>query len=214
MLRFSGQSSFFERSKNYGPVGYFISEVSDYELSMDKFIYEFARRENSLARRLTKRFPLPSMEKVRFVLNACFGVPILRSVPIFLDGWLSYSYFWYASEELFDVRNHVAHGAIDTIALDGGGTTFIASKLKTDGKTASIQRYRFTGGLLDKLADNASTLRRYCNSLRDTLIGESCWESRYQDDKKMIENRRLLGEMGIQSSLLSAFNASAPMADG
>ncbi|WP_149775824.1 hypothetical protein [Ruegeria intermedia] len=222
---------FLECAKDYSPIGYFISEVSAFELEMDKFIFEFARRNNELARKLTSRFPKkatlvgeePEREttkkkktktKVEFVVEACWTTPRLRTVPMFRDGFLCFNFFCYAAEEIFDVRNHVAHGSIDAIILEGTRSGFWASKLKTDGKTASVQRYRYTVGLLAELTGNASALRKYCFRLRDVLVGKSSAEQVYQDEKKEIETRRYLVSQNLLSPLMKGFLAGGVEGNG
>lgn len=190
-----------EKSKSYGEIGLVISEVSAYELALDTFIAAVATQKPKLAKSVASRFPMKWEAKVEFCLRVLSGVPELRTMPIYDDGYWSADHIYYSSAQLFDVRNHLAHGAIFSTVINGAGKVWTAEKMNVErgidgkGQMIGVARYKFTSYLLEVVYKDSVTLRKYFERLvKQMEVGET-WERWYQSEKLMANNRAWLRDL-------------------
>jgi len=190
---------FRERSLPYAAVGYFVSEVSRVELSMDSFALELHRLYPDIARKITTKFPRQIEDKRSFWIDALLSVQILRLVPFLPDGSLRLNGMYYSLIELFEARNNVAHGATDLTNSGADKVIYTATKaVQREGtKSWGPVSYRYSSFFIEELVQTAGVFRRYFQNLTECLKGSFSWESHYQEEKSQRENRRILREFGV-----------------
>lgn len=195
----SHYQAFREKSQPYAPLGYFVSEVSRLEHALDNFILIAREHKPEFALKASKRFPAKIVEKLSFWISALLDLPTLRTVPFLPDGRLNLNDMYYNFLEIFDCRNHVAHGATVQILTGSNRTVFTASKIENDRISGTIKNvtYRFSTLLLYSLSERAGAFRRYFDNLRDCVSNTFSWECWYQEQKILRDNRRCLSEMGV-----------------
>ena len=190
-----------QKAEDFGEVGAVIVEVSAYELSLDKFIFRIAKRMPKLAKSISGRFPMRWQNKVEFLIATLSAVPQFRTMPIFDDGFWTEDYIWYSSAQMFDVRNHLAHGDVTCIEINKAHRIWTAEKMRvrpsTDGKgqMVGLIRYRYSTALLEAIYHDATVMGRYLRRLCAQFDRHETWEKWYQGEKEMADNRRALGEL-------------------
>ena len=195
---------FTEQAKEFASIGFFISEVSRYELELDQLLIWLGKTEPEIAKMISTEYPKQAMKKVIFVVELLLICRRLRMIPMTEDGYWSLSYFFYASEQVFDVRNHLAHGAIDITINELGRRSWVASKAnvrreKAERATyAGIVRYKFSEWLLECLWHDTRVLRKYVSNVTRFMKTGEGWEQYYQQEKVLIGNRQALKEMGVK----------------
>ncbi|MGR3269418.1 hypothetical protein [Thalassococcus profundi] len=200
MLTFGPAETFQEKAESYASIGLYLAEVSNLDFEIDQFIAEVARKHPELSRSRSKRFPKKWRHKIAFCVEIIEVIPDLRRIPIYSDGYLSMDYLSYAVDEIFYVRNLVAHGSIDVVRNHLGVKSWTASKATfvrdaDNAECYSVSRYRFSEHYLEELFHRSVALRKYFFALRRFLEAGENWESRYQEDKQIRENRKFIIEI-------------------
>ena len=124
---------FAEKVNVYGPMGAVINEASRVEFSLDKLNFQLLKSFEDRAVAISKKFPLKIDEKIDFFSKSFRLFPIVRTEPFWGDGETNLESICYSALELFDARNHLAHGAIDFIDSNSAGPIYTARKFSHAG---------------------------------------------------------------------------------
>lgn len=203
---------FHEDHSEYAGIGLAIVWVSWLEKSIQDFLFSCLRfdrtrtllavkralevRENKILKKDPK---LPSPKYYPdVVVQILLFFPKLRKEPFWDDGTLNLNAIALMIEQAFDMRNHLAHGAVEVTEKDGNTTRYTATKLQLKvgtKRTYGSERYRFSDVVLSRLCDDARVLTRYLNRLEEVLEEKRAWEQVYTMEKQIIENRKFMAEL-------------------
>lgn len=124
------------------------------------------------------------------------NVQELRQVPVFLTGELDLVWLQYQLDELYEVRSIIAHGSVVYIRSTPHRITWTFKRIvQTQKKTWSSQTVKVSNGYLASVHYTAIAIKRYIVRLTERLENLSCWETEYQKDKEIRQNRKFLAEL-------------------
>lgn len=181
-------------SAEYGSFGRAAAALSRLEYQNDLFILAVRNREPSFACHLSRRFPRQFREKTDFTIRAIAAFPELRKIPIggiFLDlHWLGYQL-----DELGDVRNATAHGAVTMRNIQDRGTIWKSERVLAGKKVLEGVINEMGNGFLVDVFRTASSIRIHLHWLDNGLTREYDPETAYEVYKESTEQGRVIEEL-------------------
>lgn len=176
---------FLEKARPYAGLGYFISETAKMEFALDRFIFTVNNIDPALASEISKSAPVKIEGKVEFTLRAFGELASLKSEPLFSDGSLDLNALTYSMLEIYEVRNALAHGAVDLLEAGDGHVRYSATRYERTGR-GQFEEQRFLVGtyFLAELHHRSVVNRRFFDRLARKLEDNDGWEKNYQIDKE------------------------------
>lgn len=185
-------------NEEFAPIGELVVAVSRLEYALDDFLFRFSSRHKDTAESLTKTYPFKIKERIDLVISVLICEPGLRTQPIFSDGFLDLNWLAFALEELFNERNHIAHGASFFHEVDADRTVYHFYRYTRVSKNAYERvQYSISNYGLEHLSKRAHVLRRYFDRLSDYMEGGEGWEQHYKAQAESSDNWRMLAQLGI-----------------
>lgn len=190
-------SRFVENSQPFAFLGYFLSETARLEVALDEFMFALNETDPDLVHSIAKSAPIKIENKLDFYVEALLRFGPLRCEPIFSDGELEVNSLLYSILEIYEVRNALAHGAVDIIETSSDYVKYSAWKYARAGKNRfAKQRFSIGSGLLEELWYRGRGYRRYFERLTLLIRNGENWEKLYQDDKAIRDGRARMNELG------------------
>lgn len=189
MLSIGPAATFHDKTNAYGALGLFIAETSALEFALDTFMFKFHELYKDAAVTFSKNAPQKIGDKLEFYVSCLINFPILRRIP-FWDIELNINAICYRVEEIFDIRNHLAHGAIDLTEISGGASIYTAVKY-TRRKSGSygVDRYTIGSGFLESVWNDCKSTRKYFQNLSHALDDPDFLERNCRLQKEIVCNR-------------------------
>lgn len=196
MINHPNPANFIESSTEYGALGKTLVALSNLEFTHDEFIFKMHETYLDLSLRLSKKFPRQFDEKTDFLVNAVLNIQKLRRVPIFQTGEMNLLWLQYQLDEIYRFRSNIAHGSIFFSESKENCIywTFERFTQKKD-KIWTRKAVKISNVYLSCVHYTASLLKHYLVRLINCLDESSCWETEYQTDKIIRQNRIILAEL-------------------
>jgi len=213
-------TDFIENAGEYGALGKALVALSNLEFAHDEFVFKMHETHRDLSIGLSKQFPRQFKKKTNFLISAVAHVRKLRQVPIFQTGELNLLWLQYQLDELYGFRSMVAHGSVFISESTPHRITWTFERVipvPKEKNTWTREAVKISNGYLASVHYTAAAIKHYFVRLTKCLEDSSCWESEYQTDKKIRQNRRFLAELtaaGIvvdETGLIGAFPPLGPV---
>lgn len=170
--------------------------LSNLEFAHDEFMFAMHKRHHDLSVSLSRKFPRHFKNKTDFLVNAVANVPELRQVPIFATGELNLLWLQYQLDEIYEIRSIIAHGSVFLTKRGADRITWRFERfVRKEKMTYALESVEISNGYLASVYYTASVIRHYLARLVHCLTDISCWESEYQADKEIRQNRKSLAEL-------------------
>jgi len=179
--------------KFYAPIGRIICHVSKLEFELDEYMFLFRKKFPKMTQSLSSAFPKMYSDKIRFFVETFICYSPLRRIGD-ANGELNLNTIGYLFEQLFDARNHLAHGAIYFSETTDMRTVYTAEKYtRIKGKKQSFQKdkYKFSTIFLDQLFGDCLYLKALIRNAVRLLNGEDVPRERDDFLKDQARKREL-----------------------
>lgn len=187
---------YLDEATAFSAMGKYINDVSRLEYSIDEFVWSIAECRSVVVKALGKRYPTRVEQKLDFYQSVMVRSADLWSEPLYDDGSLPVTGLCLGVKEAFEIRNFLAHGAIDLTQEGDGWVKYTASKIRLETLPhKSTDRYTIGAGFLIGLASNVHAYRNYFDRLTRKVKGAGDFETHYKQQCRLHDNRNALSHL-------------------
>jgi len=187
--------AFVDSAADYGAIGRALVVLSNLEFSHDQLMLTVSKVHPSLATKLRPTFPRQYRQKVDFLIGLLVELPKLRRIPI-IGNSLNLIWLQYQLDELYEVRNVIAHGSIFYTEKGEGGFSWKFDRVVkgSSGGTWTIASTFIGSSFLADVVNTAMLLKLYLGTLDMAVQDQFDWEKHYKEDCEMRANARVIKE--------------------
>lgn len=198
----------WKEDEAYAVLGYALVHFSRLEFAIDDFMFKVADRAPRVARGLSKAPPRQNSEKIDFVIQSFISIGQIRRLGD-EAGVLNLNAIGYMLDEIFDLRNHLAHGRLWRSSAERGVISIgmIKYRFGKRGDRAKVwkEEYSLSTNYVRYLVDSS----RYVASLLSCASSLLDGQDPIGDGELVRKNRARLSEFPeIWALVSSAFEGA------